>query len=207
MIEIEFNEIERTEYDRMQEKAIGMYQRLKMGGKVSRHYLKLTSALLPLRLACSGGQIDEGQIKKKGSDGGKRIGNELEYDLDAGTECAICLDAIEDPCATTCKPVPHIFCRACIDGLFSGEGTKSCPCCRATVKRSDIRDVVPISKPEQEEEKKDDGDGGDIEKKRAKKKKNQELRDSDILFKSKFATLLKELTRIRDEEPGCKISA
>jgi len=201
VIEIEFNEAERKEYDRVQTKAADMYQQLKMRGNVNRHYLRLTSALLPLRVSCSGGHIEEGQIKRKGTPKEELTGNELEFDIEAGTECAICLDNIEEPRATTCKPVPHIFCKECIEGVFSGAQSVPCPCCRSSIKAAEMRVVVP--KPDADNGEGDEDEEPEEEKKPAKKKKNVALKDSDILFRSKFERLLVELNRIRDDEPEC----
>lgn len=78
--------------------------------------MKLRSALLPLRLACSGGQLEEGQIKKKGAD----------------------------------------------------------------------TDETNNGKP------------------KSKKANSTPLNESDIMFRSKFERLLKELRNIRDKEPDCK---
>ena len=114
-IEIEYTKKERAEYDKIEQKGISLYEELKQEGNVNKHYLKLTSALLPIRLACSGGQLGEGQIKKKAADADETNNN---------------------------KP-------------------KS-------------------------------------------KKTNHVLDESDIMFRSKFERLLKELRDIRDKEPDCK---
>jgi RING-finger-containing E3 ubiquitin ligase len=168
---------------------------------VNRQYLRLTSALLPLRLACSGGKLDEGQFKSRHLLKNSAAGNLFHFDLDDGTECSICLQSIEDPIATNCSPVPHIFCKECIEGVFSGVHTKPCPCCRNDIKLSEIRTVVPTSAVKNEEEVGEDTKQDE----KPSKKRNQELKDSDILFRSKFECLLKELIRIRDEEPECKL--
>eukprot|EP00554_Chaetoceros_debilis_P006480 CAMPEP_0194078492 /NCGR_PEP_ID=MMETSP0149-20130528/4871_1 /TAXON_ID=122233 /ORGANISM="Chaetoceros debilis, Strain MM31A-1" /LENGTH=345 /DNA_ID=CAMNT_0038759767 /DNA_START=150 /DNA_END=1187 /DNA_ORIENTATION=- len=114
-IEIEYTKKERAEYDKIEQKGISLYEELKQEGNVNKHYLKLTSALLPIRLACSGGQLGEGQIKKKAADADETNNN---------------------------KP-------------------KS-------------------------------------------KKTNHVLDESDIMFRSKFERLLKELRDIRDKEPDSK---
>ncbi len=197
VIEITFTKEERKEYKKIEDKAIALYESVKSTGKVNKHYLKLTSALLPLRLACSGGRIDEGQVKKSASSGKKTATQGVELDIDDDQECAICLDHIECPHATRCKPVPHVFCKECIQGVFNGAQSIPCPCCRTTVRKSELQEV--ISKDSNEDEKPE-------EKNVAKKKppRKTALKDSDILFRSKFQRLLRELKNIRDKEPECK---
>ena len=205
VIEIDFTEAERKEYDKIQEKAIKLYEQVKRRGNVSRQYLRLTSALLPLRLSCSGGQLEEGQVTRKNVAVDDLKGNEYQHDLDEGTECSICLYPIENPYATTCSPVPHIFCKECIQNVFAGATTKPCPCCRSIIKASTMRDVIPVPDESSKDETMETAEKkAEEEIAPKKKKKNKELKDSDILFRSKFEMLLKELTRIRDEEPGSK---
>jgi len=205
VIEIDFTEAERKEYDKIQEKAIKLYEQVKRRGNVSKQYLRLTSALLPLRLSCSGGQIEEGQVTRKNVAVDDLKGNEFQHDLEEGTECSVCLYPIEDPSATKCSPVPHIFCKECIQSVFAGAASKPCPCCRSIIKASEMRDVIPVPDESAKDETKETSEKKPEEEKAPKKKKkNKELKDSDILFRSKFEMLLKELTRIRDEEPGSK---
>eukprot|EP00741_Cyanophora_paradoxa_P003533 tig00000711_g3431.t1 len=70
-----------------------------------------------------------------GADKGREYIRELERALREGTggggaiQCAICLDAIEAPCAV--RPCLHLFCQECIAGLFAaGEKKAQCPSCR-----------------------------------------------------------------------------
>jgi hypothetical protein len=178
-----------------------LYNEVKARGDVNRQYLRLTSALLPLRLACSGGKLDEGQVKRIHLLKSSGPDNHFHFDLDNGTECSICLQPLEEPVATNCAPVPHIFCKECIEGVFSGARTKACPCCRNDIKLSDMRSVVPTLV---EKDEKKEAEEPNQDEKPTKKRANQVLTDSDILFRSKFECLLKELIRIRDEEPECK---
>lgn len=196
VIEVEFTASERKEYDKVQENAIKLYKEVKSGGNVTRQYLRLTSALLPLRLACSGGQLEEGQVSRKQIPANDLKGNELQLDLEEGTECSICLHPLEDPFATHCAPVPHIFCKECIQGFFCDIQTKPCPCCRAVIKASTMRDVIPVLQDSAMEGNKKIIEDATTPQKTKKKK---ELKESDIFFRSKFERLKKELTRIRDE--------
>ena len=198
VIEVEFTEGERKEYNKVQEEAIKLYELVKRGGNVTRQYLRLTSALLPLRLACSGGQLEEGQINRKQIPAKDLKGNELQLDLEEGTECAICLHPLEDPYATKCAPIPHIFCKECIQGFFSDAKTKPCPCCRSVTKASEMRDVIPVPE-ESPKQGTDEKNKDDIPPKKTKTNKKKDLKASDIHFSSKFERLKKELTRIRDE--------
>lgn len=198
IVDIVFSENERKEYDRIQEKAIELYNKVKAAGDVNRQYLRLTSALLPLRLACSGGQLEEGQMKCKHPLKAEVTGEEFQFDLDDGAECSICLQTIEEPFATKCIPVPHIFCKECIEGVFSGAESKPCPCCRNVVKLSEMRHVIPVAS------KNADADPTNASDNPTKKRQKKLLDDSDILFRSKFERLLKELIKIRDEEPESK---
>lgn len=198
VIEVEFTEAERREYDRVQENAKNLYQRVKRTGKITMQYLRLQSALLPLRLACSGGQLDEGQIHRKmGTQMEIMKENVLEMNLEEGTECSICLSAIDQPIATKCTPVSHIFCKECINGVFDGADTTSCPFCRTVIRYSEMRDVVPITHKEEDDEM-------DTDEPKPVKIKKKVLDESDIHFRSKFERLLKELSHIRDNEPGSK---
>lgn len=198
VIEIEFTEAERREYDRVQEKAKALYLLVKRTGKVSSHYLRLQSALLPLRLACSGGQLDEGQIHRKGETSMESLKQKpLEMNLEEGKECSICLSAIDQPIATMCAPVSHIFCKECINGVFAGADVSACPICRNPINYNEIRDVVPIQGEDEE-------DGMDSDDTKPQKIKKSILDESDIHFRSKFERLLKELSYIRDNEPGSK---
>ena len=45
-----------------------------------------------------------------------------------GTQCAVCLETVENPTITTCK---HIFCKKCI--YQSLKHRKECPCCRKEI--------------------------------------------------------------------------
>lgn len=87
-IEIEFTAEERKRYDEIEAKAKTLYERVKSRGNVNKQYLRLTSALLPLRLSCSGGELNEGQVKMKRKPDSELKGNELEMDLEDGKECS-----------------------------------------------------------------------------------------------------------------------
>lgn len=73
-IEITLPDIERREYDKLEDDAKKFYVSFKRGHKktLSKHYLVLSQKLTPMRVACSGGHIpedveedEENQTKKK----------------------------------------------------------------------------------------------------------------------------------------------
>lgn len=56
VLTIDFTAEDKEEYKKLEEKALAFYQSFPRR-KVSKAFLRLTSALLPLRIACSGGHI------------------------------------------------------------------------------------------------------------------------------------------------------
>lgn len=179
-VTIAFSSDERAEYLKLERAAQKFYEELKQTSRheLSKNYLKMFSALTPLRIAAAGGQIHEEKPKN----------DKTAYKMTAGesTECSICLEHFHDPVATQCKPVPHVFCRECIEGVLgcADDTSGPCPICRENVNISKLRHAVL---PETQENvcKSDDSTGR-------------------FVFKSKFQRLVKELTKIRDEEPAAK---
>jgi len=185
VIRIPFTADERAEYDKLETAARNAYTTLKAreGTQLSRHYLKLHSFLLPLRTACSGGKLPEDDPFKTEVEETQRI-HQMQPGDDI--ECSICLDTLEDPRATQCQPIPHIFCKECIEGIIgvNDESSGPCPICRVNVVSSKLfKAILP---------KVDKDEGGAIGQ------------DCKALFKSKFTRLLAELNRIRDNEPNAK---
>lgn len=169
-----------------------------MGDQViSLNFLKVTSALMPLRLACSGGQLDEcdQKIRAKNPAGTVDVLNDGESEM----ECPICLDYVDNPRATRCKPVAHIFCKECIEDCFRGESSIDCPSCRSTIKPNELLHVNQI-KSAAAHDIKDDTESAVKEEKKAKKNVVIE----NLFFKSKFERLLQELKRIQETEPQSK---
>lgn len=152
---------------------------------------------MPLRLACSGGQLDENAACER-----KKIKSPNKIDVlreASELECPICLDHIDNARATLCKPVPHVFCKECIEGCFhNGKQTINCPSCRTQVKAKDLCDVNIIDPTGTIKE----NDQKEPVLKPAKKAQNKTI--DDIMFKSKFKRLVEELRRIRDKEPQSK---
>lgn len=89
--------------------------------------LEILSYLLPLRKACSGGEL-------KG--GGEAAAAALH-------ECPICEDACEDPKVTKCG---HTFCSTCITSLIeSNTGTEPCPVCASDLTAKSLSDAAAAS--------------------------------------------------------------
>ena len=152
--------------------------------------------MLPLRLACSGGEPDEGgtNLQRVST---KKLPNAVDISKeDYQSECPICLDQIDDARATKCKPVHHIFCKDCIEGYFNGRQTIDCPSCRTKVKLSDLRPVNIVDPNTPDEAK--------TMKSNAPKKAKKSRVIKDLTYKSKFKRLVQELKRIRDNEPESK---
>ena len=197
MIKIRFTKEERKEYEKVEKLARRIYQQIKSNDptNISKNYLKISSALLPLRIACSGGQLTEAMNSRaaKAGKGIKEINISTDYAEDV---CPICLSHVEDARATPCKPVAHIYCKDCIENCFAGAQTMECPVCRAKVKATDICSVK-FGEPKVAED--------DITKNALKgthKKKQRKI--DDLIFKSKFERLIVELKLIRDIEPQSK---
>jgi len=190
VIKIDFSADERAEYDKLEAAATNAYTRLKNREgtmQLSRHYLRLHSYLLPLRMACSGGPLPEDDPFANDDDGDNKDANKA-YQMRPGdeVECSICLDALNDPLATQCKPHPHVFCKDCITGIIgiNDDSSAPCPLCRETVVANKLcKAILPRVKDENEP-----AVGGDCK----------------AVFKSKFKRLLSELKKIRDNEPNAK---
>lgn len=176
-VTIAFSSDERAEYLKLEQAAQKFYEELKKTSRheLSKNYLKMFSALTPLRIAAAGGQIQEEKPKN----------DKTAYKMTAGesTECSICLEHFHDPVATQCKPVPHVFCRECVEGVIGCADDESgpCPMCRKDVNISKLRHAVL---PETQQ--------------------NGCKSTGGFVFKSKFQRLVKELIKIRDEEPAAK---
>ena len=189
VIKIRFSADESERYDKLQTTALASYSRLRARGRVnlSKHHLRLLSLLLPLRMACSGGALPD--RSRKAAEDGISSCKQGHYQMKASddVECSICLDVMDNPLATSCKPVPHVFCKECIQGVIGvmDESNGPCPICRTDIKIKSLKKAL-LPKIVVDE---GDSPVGD---------------DSKEVFKSKLAKLLEELKRIRDTEPRAK---
>mmetsp|Transcript_17991 Transcript_17991/g.26380 ORF Transcript_17991/g.26380 Transcript_17991/m.26380 type:complete len:1495 (-) Transcript_17991:800-5284(-) len=187
-IRIPFSLEERSEYKKLEDKALGVYKGLKKRGmkEVRKRYLLVTSALTPLRIACAGGQILEND--SKGANANK-TGKKHVIDPE-NTTCSICQDCFVNPRATQCKPSPHVFCEECIEGVIGIKGSAGpCPLCRQPVKMSNLlcAEFPEVCHSEEKKSSKDET-------------KNM----CQFAFKSKVSRLLQELKKVRDEDPKAK---
>lgn len=90
-VHIKFTDEDRAEYDALETKACAFYQSMKdknVGAQLSRHFLKLTHMLKPIRIACAGGRIPlDGEPKSaKGEDDGENLDNDEDDDQDSENE-------------------------------------------------------------------------------------------------------------------------
>jgi hypothetical protein len=174
----------------MEEKALEAYKSIRRNlGTFCKYNLFLLELLRPLRAACSGGsmqEIDAGctqDNKFSGDPYTMEIGDPQEY-------CCICMENFDRPVATICRPVPHIFCMDCIEGVLgdTDDSRGSCPLCRQHIRYKDLRRaIIPSTLPE-------DNILVDL------------VQDGkfDFIFKSKLEALVRELHIIREKEPSAK---
>ncbi len=75
---ITFSDKERKEYLKLEKDARVIYENVKASGtgQVSKNYLKISSALLPLRVACSGGVPEEDKLPNNAGHNTKESGKE-----------------------------------------------------------------------------------------------------------------------------------
>lgn len=119
--------------------------------------------------------------------------NNVPYIIEIGDQheyCCICMENFDRPVATACRPVPHVFCMDCIEGVLgdADDSRGSCPLCRQQIRYKDLRRAIfPLTLPE-------DNIFADL------------ARDgkSEFIFKSKLEALVRELQTIREKEPSSK---
>lgn len=143
-----------------------------------RKYLAILQKLVPMRLACAGGPVSR-EANQEDKDFAK--GDRYQAKPDDHIECSICLNDFDDARATTCG---HIYCKECIEGVITGmdSSTGPCPICRRDISLKTLKHVV-FPNVEVPKEEKQESDG-----------------EPDIVFKSKFDVLLRELRSIRDKD-------
>ena len=66
VVKLSFSPEERVEYDKVEKAAAEFYNRMKRTTRdINKHYLKINSGLMPLRVACSGGLVDAEEDRTK----------------------------------------------------------------------------------------------------------------------------------------------
>jgi SWI/SNF-related matrix-associated actin-dependent regulator of chromatin subfamily A3 len=198
VITVSFNKTEREEYNKLEATAKQIYLAMKSTdvSLISKNVLKLTSALMPMRVACSGGQVEEAESKKKSTKSEDTIDDDANGEV-SDMECPICLDFMVNARATRCKPVAHMFCKVCIEGYFDGQHSVDCPSCRNKIKAKELTPVNAIKNLTS------NAKATESPSTEAKKVKKKVIIDN-LVFKTKFERLLVELKRIRDDEPDSK---
>ena len=150
-IYIDFSSEEQRIYGEMEKAAKAVYLRHRT--TVMKNTLYLLSTMTPLRDVCSGGAIplSGGGHARHQPDRNEIIGavskswrSNPAYKMTTNdsTECAICLDVLDEPVAVMCNPSSHVFCRECIEGIIVAEDDAkegNCPLCRAEIKLKNFR--------------------------------------------------------------------
>ena len=210
---IDFVSEERRIYGEMEKAAKAVY--LRHRSTVMKNTLYLLSTMTPLRDVCSGGAIPTsgGGHACHQPDRNEIIGavskswlSNPTYQMTGNdsTECAICLDILDEPVAVMCNPKSHVFCRECIEGIIVSEDDAkegNCPLCRIEIKLKNFRKAeMPVTGVK--EEKGEDGglrSGLDLSKLKGLKEHGP-----GFMFDSKLKKLVAELKRIAKEEPKSK---
>lgn len=144
-IMVDFNEEEKRIYTDMEKSAKRVYFSYRQ--HVMKCTLRLLSQMMPLRDVCSGGALPEAPPDGEGEPLAttKKAKPPYKMPRSESTECPICFEGLQDPVATACTPVPHVFCRECIEGIIgSADDSKEgpCPMCRSQISTVDMRKVI-----------------------------------------------------------------
>ena len=212
VLKIPFEEAERKAYQALSTELRATYTTLVESGGVSRNMIKLLAMLAMMRAACSPGaaMIPPKRVAAAaaaaGEDvhgrGGGRKAKEKEAEAEVPEECPICLEEMESPTTTQCG---HNFCHECIvNTLNSAPDVQDqlCPVCRTNITVKKLKPSAP----------KPGGSGGGmaglglggrIEPGFGVSDATRALCESTVL-ESKFAVLLKELARVKAEDPTAK---
>lgn len=187
VLEVDLIPGERVEYDLMKTRALKQFAKWKLNPVVFKQKtLEAMSILLPLRQACSGGQITQGQL-----------GAPLPLDANApiveSMECSICLDMMSDPVLTQCN---HAFCRDCISGVLTAgsQDKEPCPLCRKEISPDTLISARF-------------GDNCDcvIDSDNSGTAAEPDISSPALVFKSKADVLLKELMALRSDAANAKV--
>ena len=140
VIEIDFEPAELNAYRQMHTVAKKRFDQLKKQFSDSMHLqmFKITSLLVPLRQACSGGDSMRSmwhcsvralkvpdEVSGAGASGGAGTGTAALpiFGDAASSECAICMEQLDRPALTPCG---HLFCYDCI--TTGKAGSRHAPC-------------------------------------------------------------------------------
>jgi len=213
-IAIKLTATQQQVYNKLFQIARLQFDAYKRAGRLTTDYLKVTSLMLPLRKAASGGEFSvvdiDAKLKEVKSGSGlpapaparsnassaakagvgkmkHAVAEEEAFNADE-EECPICLELIEEPLQTPCR---HIFCGDCIRNLLqSAQNDEKCPICRKKCKAKQLK-IPPQMKKDEEKKvlapkKKKPAKGGSI---------------SRIVFDTKLKHLIRALEKIKREKP------
>ena len=224
--EVDLDEVERLIYRAHESTAQSVVQRYHRAGKLLSNYAHIFVMMLRLRqLCCHRELIQEtdwptvladldklrdmvGEVLEIGKDGAdrakpgeeeKKLIKQLRDLIREGVseDCSICLDDLKTPVITPCG---HVFCKACIEQVLDNNiQTKTasvCPLCRNALEKKDLLEAGQV-----EDEEEGGESGGDDAGEAQDVLEDVEVEGSS----SKINAAIKEMLRIRQENPGDKI--
>ncbi|BBN00056.1 protein MpRAD5 [Marchantia polymorpha subsp. ruderalis] len=212
-IPVFFTSEERSAYAAVYQKVISKFEQFRCWGPtvVSKNILQIMSLLLPLRRLCSGGFVsnfDLNMTKREQSPSGgcSDVGHSNSISLPAAEadgvddvegECGICFDLMECPTKTPCG---HWFCSECIMSTIGLGAQGLCPICRSSATASELitfqsklKGIMMTSLYDNASS----STGSLMEDEAANAK--------GVQMNSKLKTLLADLDKVREENPGAKV--
>jgi SNF2 family DNA or RNA helicase len=118
--------------------------------QLSKYYMKILELLTRIRQACISGNLVPKRIieaaeqvlelvkdQELSPEDGEKLLEKLKGTFSETTECAICLDTMEEDEAVILRECSHIFCESCLYKV-SEQCREICPLCRCRFKPTDI---------------------------------------------------------------------
>jgi len=155
-----FTPTERASYDKLWKFARSKFDDFLKAGVAVARTIQVMQLLLPLRQACSAGEVNMDDVVKqlqqfeeaqKARAEAEKLAaeeKEAEYKQHAAfnydSECPICLEVIEDCLMTPCR---HAFCSDCINKIAVGRMEHECPLCRRPFTRKELTAPPPRPPP------------------------------------------------------------
>ena len=221
---------ERKKYTELYTTAKKAYDLFRRQGPecVARNYLQISSLLLPLRRMCSGGTLSEKDLSLDAhAEARRRRLEEIQSGVsrspkekkaaakvapvpppEPGTECPICMDALENPLRTKCS---HWFCEECIDGVISSlppGAARKCPLCRSLIKPEEL--APPMTDAEMKaaataaEREAAEKEAKKAEKAKASATDSEVPRPPAYVGEAKLKCLMDELKKMQKRDPSSK---
>jgi hypothetical protein len=196
---------------------------------ISKNLLHIMSLLLPMRRICSGGALTASDLTvsepiisaaemsnadaNAAAAGANNSASAANLKVDeslvapADEECAICMDAYEEPAVTTCN---HWYCKACIINVLQVQSR--CPLCRGPQRISQLRCGITAAEAEERTaaENEENGDEAPASQAAAAADRLAEREAAivstanGVISESKLAALLKSLRAMRRADPTAK---